>query len=105
MIKTAPTETDVESVTERKPKTKRLQPGGTLHRVRPVPALALGIEEAARACGVSPETFDRHVRPYVAQVPVSPGAVIFRPETIAEWLAKTEAAGSDPTTGEMRGWC
>ncbi len=94
MIETALTDADLESATEKKPKKKRLQPGGTLHRVRPVPALALSIEEAARACGVSPETFDRHVRPYVAQVPVSPGVVIFRPETIAEWLKNTETAGT-----------
>jgi len=59
-----------------------------------VPALALNIEEAARACGLSPETFDRHVRPYVAQVPVSPGVVIFRPETIAKWLQETEELGT-----------
>lgn len=94
MIETALTDADLESATGKKPKKKRLRPGETLHRVRPVPALALSIEEAARACGLSPETFDRHVRPYVAQVPVSPGVVIFRPETIAEWLKNTETAGT-----------
>lgn len=91
MIETVLTDTDPESATKKK---ARLQPGSVLHRVRPVPALALNIEEAARACGLSPETFDRHVRPYVAQVPVSPGVVIFRPETIAAWLQETEALGT-----------
>lgn len=71
-------------------KRKRLTVGWKLHRVREIPCLALTIDEAARACGVSPETFDRHIRPYVDQVPVSPGVVIFRPEAIADWLRAAE---------------
>ena len=75
-------------------KRKRLTLGWKVHRVREIPCLALTIEEAARACGVSPETFDRHIRPHVDQVPVSPGVVIFRPEAITAWLAKVEDRGS-----------
>jgi hypothetical protein len=50
------------------------------------PVLALRREEAARACGVSEETFDKHVRPTLPVVRL--GAVrVYPVEQLRAWLA------------------
>jgi predicted DNA-binding transcriptional regulator AlpA len=54
--------------------------------IRPLPVLLLKREEAAACLGMAPESFDRHVRPTLRQVPVSPGLVLFRPRDIEAWL-------------------
>jgi hypothetical protein len=36
---------------------------------RPVPRITLTRVEAARACGVSADHFDRHIRPHLRRVP------------------------------------
>jgi predicted DNA-binding transcriptional regulator AlpA len=84
VIETAYTETDLESETEKK--RRRLRVHDEITPTRPLPALLLKREEAAACLGMSPESFDEHVRPTLRQVPVSPGLVLFRPRDIEEWL-------------------
>ncbi len=88
MIETALTDADLESATEkkRKKKRRRLRVRDVIAPTRPLPALLLKREEAAACLGMSPESFDEHVRPTLRQVPVSPGLVLFRPRDIEEWL-------------------
>jgi len=55
-----------------------------------LPPILVTREQAATCLGMSPESFDRHVRPTLAQVPVSPGLVLFRPETLRNWVEMRE---------------
>jgi hypothetical protein len=48
-------------------------------------------EQAAACLGMSPESFDEHVRPTLRQVPVSSRLVLFRPETLRAWVERREA--------------
>jgi hypothetical protein len=45
---------------------------------------------------MSPESFDRYARPTLQQVPVSPGLVLCRPESIRE---RVEQCEDDPPGG------
>lgn len=58
---------------------------GRVHPIVSVPALALRRAEAAAALGISVETFDTHVRPYVPAV--RPGGVTAYPVAgLMAWL-------------------
>ena len=70
---------------------RRTEVGESILPTLALPPILVTREQAAACLGMSPESFDRHVRPTLAQVPVSPGLVLFRPETIREWVEEREA--------------
>lgn len=79
--------------TQRTP--QRTSDDGSCSRVNPSNALVLALrrDDAARACGVSEETFDRHVRPTLPVVRL--GSVRVYPVAgIEQWLAERAEAPS-----------
>jgi hypothetical protein len=69
---------------------RRMKVGENILPILALPPILVTREEAAACLGMSPESFDEHVRPTVAQVPVSPGLVLFRPETLRKWVEERE---------------
>lgn len=68
--------------------------GRRLVELAPVQPLALRRDEAAAALGVSVETFDLHVRPYVPAVRL--GALVTYPVAgLAAWLDRNATAIAD----------
>ncbi len=80
----------VESGPIRTRERARLEVGHVVLPTLPLPCILVTREQAAACLGMSPESFDRYVRPTLRQVPVSPGLVLFRPETIREWVETCE---------------
>lgn len=81
------------TTSEREPKARerrRVQLSASILRTLALPPILVTREQAATCLGMSPESFDRHVRPTLAQVPVSPGLVLFRPETLRKWVETRE---------------
>jgi hypothetical protein len=69
---------------------RRAEVGESILPTLALPPILVTREQAAACLGMSPESFDRHVRPTLAQVPVSPGLVLFRPETLRAWVERRE---------------
>jgi hypothetical protein len=69
---------------------RRAEVGASILPTLALPPILVTREQAAACLGMSPESFDRHVRPTLAQVPVSPGLVLFRPETLRKWVEERE---------------
>jgi hypothetical protein len=81
------------TTSEREPKVRerrRAQLSASILPTLALPPILVTREQAAACLGMSPESFDRHVRPTLAQVPVSRGLVLFRPETLRKWVEKRE---------------
>jgi hypothetical protein len=66
-----------------------------------VPALALRRAEAAAAVGVSVETFDAHVRPFVPAARVG-GVTIYPVAGLAAWLDANATALADDLAPRIR---
>lgn len=60
----------------------------------PVPALALRRAEAAAACGVSQDTFDEHVRPYVPAKRIG-GVVVYPVAGLSKFLTDATSITED----------
>jgi len=59
-----------------------------------VPALALRRAQAAAALGMSVDTFDQHVRPYVPAARIG-GVVVYRTADLDSWLAEQATSPID----------
>ena len=55
-------------------------------KTMPVPLLALDLDEAAAALGMSPSSFQRHVRPEIARIHIGERIVLYRIADLVAWL-------------------